>query len=213
MKIKSWTDEEVELLKEKYSNTANIDLKILFPNKSLIAIYKKSRNLGLKKSKEIAFIDRSNSRKKERKQFITSSKGYKLIYMPEHHRADKSGYVMEHIYVFEEYTGIKVPSNCCVHHLNGDKSDNRISNLSLMLISAHTIYHHIGIKRSEETKAKISSKAKERLKNKRNHPSYKEIDMDSIIKDIENGETVKNVCEKYNISRCTYYARRKDGFK
>lgn len=60
---------------------------------------------------------------------------------PNHHRANARGYVMEHILVFEEKTGVKVPTNCCVHHLNGNKRDNRIENLCLMSHAAHTAFH------------------------------------------------------------------------
>lgn len=208
--MKTWTAGEVELLKEQYSITSNSKLKDMFPNKSLTAICKKARKLGLKRTKETAFINRSTANKSGRKPITYTTKGYKQLYMPEHPKSDKKGYVMEHIYVFEEYTGIQVPPNCCVHHLNGDKSDNRIANLSMMLTSAHTVYHHMGTKLSKEAKEKISVKAKERLKNKESHPSYKIIDMDAISKEIENGETIKNVCKKYKISRATYYARRKD---
>ena len=208
--MKTWTSVEIDLLKKQFSNTPNSNLIAMFPNKSLTAICKKARKLGLKRTKETAFINRSIAKKSGRKSITYTSKGYRQLYMPEHPKADKKGYVMEHIYVFEKCTGIKVPPNCCVHHLNGDKSDNRIANLSMMLTSAHTGYHHKGTKRSKETKEKISVKAKERFKNKENHPSYKKIDMDTISKEIENGETIKNVCKKYNISRSTYYARRKE---
>ena len=84
--------------------------------------------------------------------------------MPEHHRADSKGYVLEHVLIFERETGIIVPDNCCIHHINGDKSDNRIENLCLMLTSAHTVYHNLGRKLSEDTKKKISVKAKSRRK-------------------------------------------------
>lgn len=123
------------------------------------------------KAKEIVFLNRSLSRKGEKGSkwnggVSTTRKGYRLIKMPDHERADSKGYVLEHILVFERETGIKVPKNCCIHHLNGNKSDNRIENLCLMLTSAHTVYHNLGRKLSEETKKKISDKAK--LRSKRN---------------------------------------------
>lgn len=76
--------------------------------------------------------------------------------MPNHKRADSSGYVMEHIVVYEKESGIEIPDGCCIHHLNGIKNDNRIENLCMMTNSAHTVFHHTGAKRSNETKKKIS---------------------------------------------------------
>lgn len=113
-----WSEEEVLLLKDKYSCSTNDELIALFPNKTFLAIYKKAYSLNLKR--------------------------------------DEGGYVMEHILVYEKATGIEVPRNCCIHHLNGIKNDNRIENLCMMTNSAHTIYHHTGQKRSEETRKRIS---------------------------------------------------------
>lgn len=84
--------------------------------------------------------------------------------MPEHKRADKSGYVMEHILIFEKESGIEIPNGCCIHHLNGIKDDNRIENLCLMTHSAHTVFHHKGIPCSPETIEKIKE-SKRRRKN------------------------------------------------
>ena len=56
---------------------------------------------------------------------------------------------MEHILIFEKETGVKVPNNCCIHHLNGIKTDNRIENLCMMLHSAHTTFHNTGRKVSK----------------------------------------------------------------
>lgn len=101
-------------------------------------------------------------REKERTQVTgkaelkKTSKGYRQVLMPEHKRADINGYVMEHIVIYEKETGIEVPPNCCIHHLNGIKDDNRIENLCMMTNSAHTVFHHTGKRVSKETKIKIS---------------------------------------------------------
>ena len=50
-----------------------------------------------------------------------TTKGYTTVYMPDHHRADKRGFVLEHILIFEKETGIKIPDGCCIHHINGDR--------------------------------------------------------------------------------------------
>lgn len=136
-----------------------------------------------------------------------TSKGYKLVKVPNHHRADCRGYVLEHILVFEEKTGVKVPDNCCVHHLNGDKSDNRIENLCLMLTTAHTKHHNTGRKVAVETRRKISKKQKEHLKDKTNHPAYKDIDINAMKEMRDSGCTVAEICEKFNICKYTYYKK------
>lgn len=213
--MKTWTDNEVALLKENYNRLTNNQLIELFPNKSFTAIYKKARKLGLYKTKEIEYCNRSLARKGDKCSnwkggVSVTPKGYRLIYKPDHHRADSKGYVLEHILVFEKETGIIVPNNCCIHHINGNKQDNKISNLCMMLKSAHTIYHHLGSKRNDETKAKLSNKAKERLKDKKKHPCYKEINIKAMIDEVNSGQTVKDVCKKYGICTSTYYSHIKE---
>lgn len=156
-----WTADEVSVLLTNYNSVGNIALHQLIPNKTPLAIYKKAYKLGLRKSQEIEFLNRSEARKGEKGAnwkggISTTKKGYRLVLCPDHHRADTRGYVMEHILVWERETGVPVPLNCCIHHLNGDKTDNRIQNLCLMQHKAHTVFHHTGAKRSKETKEKIS---------------------------------------------------------
>lgn len=47
--LNKWTDEEIELLKEKYENTEIKELLKLFPNRKNYHIGRKARSLGLKK--------------------------------------------------------------------------------------------------------------------------------------------------------------------
>lgn len=145
--MKTWTEAEVKILKENYNKVSNEVLCSLIPDKSFLGIYKKARKLGFKKSPEIEKLNRSLVRKGDKGSNWKggrrmTTKGYVSILMPEHERADRCGYVLEHIYVFEKESGIKVPPNCCVHHLNGNKTDNRIENLCLMTHKAHTAYHN-----------------------------------------------------------------------
>lgn len=142
-----WTAKEVEILRENYNKVSNEKLLNLFPTRSYLSIYKKARNLGIAKDKKISFINRSLARKREKSSSWKggrklTTKGYVQILKPENHRADKNGYVLEHIYIFEKETGIEVPQSCVIHHLDGNKQNNDISNLCMMSFGGHTTYHN-----------------------------------------------------------------------
>lgn len=212
--MNEWAEQDLKLLSENYCRSTNSQLLAMFPGRSALAIYKKAYKMGMRKPAEIEFKNRSEARKREKganwKGGIRSTRqGYRQLLMPEHPRAGNSGYVMEHIVVWERETGIPVPDNCCIHHLNGDKSDNRIQNLCMMQHAAHTVFHHEGKNCSAETKEKISQKAKQRFTDERNHPAYKEIDVSSIQDLIDSGMTIEDVCAKIGISKSTFYRKRR----
>lgn len=163
-----WTEDEVSVLLINYNIVSNSVLCQMIPNKTPLAIYKKAYKLGLRKSPQIEFLNRSEARRGEkgsnwRGGVKTTKKGYRQLLMPGHPRADRNGYVMEHIAVWEQETGVAIPDNCCIHHLNGIKNDNRIENLCLMLHGAHTVYHHLGAKRSPETKNGMSEARRKKV--------------------------------------------------
>lgn len=152
--MRTWTENEISLLRENYNTATNTELQAIFPNKSSLAIYKKAYKLGLRKSQDIEFRNRSEAKSGENAYNWNGGrkltpKGYAQVLVPGHRRADKNGYVMEHIVVFEKATGITIPENCCIHHLNGNKSDNRIQNLCMMQHTAHTVFHHTGLKKTK----------------------------------------------------------------
>ena len=159
---KEWSREETELLIKKYNAVSNEELLKLFPDRTYTSIYKKARKLGIYKNKDIEFLNRSSARKGEKASNWhggkrKTSKGYIQILCPDHPRSDSAGYVMEHIVIFEHETGIQIPKNCCIHHLNGNKSDNRIENLCMMTHAGHTVFHHKGVSHSLETIEKIKN--------------------------------------------------------
>lgn len=60
-----------------------------------------------------------------------TERGYVDIWMPEHQKARRNGYVTEHILVWEKQNG-EIPKGFHIHHKNGNKQDNRIENLECM---------------------------------------------------------------------------------
>jgi len=71
--------------------------------------------------------------------------GYRVIYLPAHHRAMTNsnwlGYVYEHIVVAEDCLGRKISNTEVVHHLNGDRSNNKKENLLVLERSQHSKLH------------------------------------------------------------------------
>lgn len=208
--MRHWTSQELTLLSENYGQMTNDQIITIFPDRTFISIYKMAKKLGLRREEEVTFKNRSIARSGERSSnwnggSFKKAGGYRFVLRKGHPRANSNGYVPEHILVWEETTGVQVPKNCCIHHLNGIKTDNRIENLCMMSHGAHTAMHNEGRTHTDETKMLISKKTKERLSDKRNHPAYKDVDIREMEKMRNSGATVKAVCERFEISKRTYY--------
>jgi len=59
------------------------------------------------------------------------TKGYIAVYSPEHPHKSKNNGVYEHRLVMEKHLGRYLQPNETVHHLDGDKLNNKIENLEL----------------------------------------------------------------------------------
>jgi hypothetical protein len=57
--------------------------------------------------------------------------GYRMVYRPDHPRADKGGRIQEHRVVMEAQLGRLLLPTETVHHKNGQRADNRPENLEL----------------------------------------------------------------------------------
>jgi len=68
--------------------------------------------------------------------------GYITINLPSHPRANKSGWVYEHIVVEERKLGRALKPKEVVHHRNENPSDNQPSNLRVFRNQAAHVRHH-----------------------------------------------------------------------
>lgn len=98
--------------------------------RSLSESLKNSYETGRKRSKSGAESPRWKGGIKECRQ-------YRYVYKPEHPRADKHGYIAEHILIWEETHQKALPKSYIVHHINGIKKDNRPENLIALRQDKH----------------------------------------------------------------------------
>lgn len=70
---------------------------------------------------------------KETGKTYISSDGYVVEYMPGHIQSDKYGKVLQHRRLMSDKMGRKLNSYENIHHINGDKKDNRLENLEIWI--------------------------------------------------------------------------------
>jgi hypothetical protein len=78
---------------------------------------------------------------------IVSKGAYNYAIVRDHPNRTKKNYVLEHRVVMENHIGRLLTSDEVVHHINEDKKDNRIENLSISSLSEHTRHHQAEIGR------------------------------------------------------------------
>ena len=72
---------------------------------------------------------------------INKDRGYVRLYKPDHPYGNKNGYVLLSHLVMTEHLGRLIQPNEIVHHINEDKTDNRIENLMVVSRDEHPSYH------------------------------------------------------------------------
>ena len=72
---------------------------------------------------------------------IVSKGEYNYAVVPEHPNRTKNNYVLEHRVVMENHLGRLLNEDEVVHHINGNKKDNRIENLTIFSNEEHAKWH------------------------------------------------------------------------
>jgi len=72
---------------------------------------------------------------------MRTSAGYLLEHHPDHPEANADGYVRQHRFIMEGVIGRRLVAGEVVHHINGQKDDNRVENLVVMTTGQHAEEH------------------------------------------------------------------------
>lgn len=134
------------------------------------------------------------------------SKGYIKVLTPDHPRAN-SGYVAEHILVMEKSIGRFVSLTEVIHHINEDKSDNRIENLQLFSSSGAHVHHHFknGMKREVNFSKQWREAAAQRMKLK--NPMHSSVSRKKVGEKVRASQSRKTDFEKYESMRKMTFTR------
>lgn len=76
----------------------------------------------------------------------TIIRGYFYIKKEGYYNANINGYVREHRYVMEQYLKRRLNKKEVIHHINGDKLDNRIENLELLKNQTEHLKKHLRLR-------------------------------------------------------------------
>lgn len=88
-----------------------------------------------------------------------TSNGYWVVLNREHPRCFASGYVLEHIVLWEQAHGESLPQGMIIHHLNGVKTDNRPVNLVALTSRKHSQVLQAKSKRIQELEALLNNQS------------------------------------------------------
>ena len=124
----NWTSEIIEYMKEHYKDGARpISEKFNIP---ITAVNKKANELGLKFIPKDSYVD---------------AQGYKML-------GKSTSRKSEHRLVMEKHLDRELSSNEIVHHIDGNKLNNDISNLVITTRAGHIKEHMDDLLKSRQVK-------------------------------------------------------------
>lgn len=197
--MQRWTQEEIDYVVEHYPYERAEDVGNAI-GRSNAAVMHIARAHGVKKDKEalsrIKSISNSGANSGNFKGYVQrTQEGYIKRRVPGHPCADSKGYVLEHRLVVEKHLGYFLPKGFVVHHLNGVKDDNRIDNLAVLTVGAHSAMH---------------GRMGRNIPKGEQHYKYKAVDVDELKRLRAEGYTVDKICKETGICKQTYYRRLKE---
>lgn len=127
------------------------------------------------------------------------SNGYLWAKCPQHPNAFKDGYVLAHRIVMENHLGRILRSNEIVHHIDGNKSNNDISNLMILTQSQHSKLH--SIEREVEGRGIKTYKKNIAIGKKTKDGKFEDYDIREIRDQYSSGITCAEIARSRNVSR------------